>query len=152
MRYFKLNKEVDVVLNWFTSFGYFDDKDNFKTLQNFYQNLRNGGILILEFRNMDLVKLREKEIEYEEYEDFVEIGDIKVEGNYLVFDQKFYSKKGRDLIFVEEVVNKVRAYGINELKEIVEKVNFKILEVFETLTFKNFDKQKSGRLTLIARK
>lgn len=80
---------------------------------------------------MDLVKLREEEVECEEYEDFVKIGDKKVDGNYLVFNQKFYSKKGRDLIFVEEVVNKVRAYGINELKEIVEKANFKFLGVLK---------------------
>ncbi|BCU67909.1 hypothetical protein HS7_13460 [Sulfolobales archaeon HS-7] len=49
MRSFRLKEEVDVVLNWFTSFGFFDDQGNAQTLKNFYDNLRAKGLSFLKW-------------------------------------------------------------------------------------------------------
>ena len=44
--------QYDVVFNFFTSFGYFDDpSDNLKSFQTFSGGLRSGGILIMDFLN-----------------------------------------------------------------------------------------------------
>lgn len=37
----------DAVVCWFTSFGYFDDDDNRKVLDEFAQVLRPGGRLLM---------------------------------------------------------------------------------------------------------
>ncbi|MCL0081979.1 class I SAM-dependent methyltransferase [Dehalococcoidia bacterium] len=49
MRYFTCHEAFDLVLNMFTSFGYFDNKDDdLKVLQNIHQSLRPGGICLLD--------------------------------------------------------------------------------------------------------
>lgn len=42
----------DRVLSWFTSFGYFDDKDNRRVLHEARRVLRPGGLLLIENNNL----------------------------------------------------------------------------------------------------
>ncbi|MGC8607489.1 MAG: class I SAM-dependent methyltransferase [Vulcanisaeta sp.] len=72
MRNFRLGREVDVVLNWFTSFGYFDDEGNMEVLKNFRENLRDGGLLIIDFPNFHLHFIDNKAIVYD-YGDIIGI-------------------------------------------------------------------------------
>lgn len=51
MRHLSFDSEFDVVLNWFTSFGYFDRATNDAVLQSFARALRSGGQLLLELHN-----------------------------------------------------------------------------------------------------
>jgi SAM-dependent methyltransferase len=49
MREFSRNEAFDLVLNMFTSFGYFDDKnDDLTVLRNIRSSLREGGVFLLE--------------------------------------------------------------------------------------------------------
>jgi len=49
MREFTRPEFFDLVINMFTSFGYFDDKDDdLKVLQNIHASLRSGGSLVIE--------------------------------------------------------------------------------------------------------
>jgi len=45
----------DAIVNWFTSFGYFDDETNRDVLRRFRRALRPGGRLIIEQLNRDRV-------------------------------------------------------------------------------------------------
>ena len=47
------NEDCDAVLNWFTSFGYFDDDGNKQVLREFHRALRPGGRLLLETIHRD---------------------------------------------------------------------------------------------------
>lgn len=59
MRTFKRPKKFDVVLNVFTSFGYFkDQKQNQKVLKNIYDSLRPGGRLLMEIMSREGLKKR----------------------------------------------------------------------------------------------
>jgi SAM-dependent methyltransferase len=51
MRHLSFDAEFDAVLNWFTSFGYFDRATNDAVLQSFARALRPGGQLLLELHN-----------------------------------------------------------------------------------------------------
>ena len=49
MRHFVRPEAFDLVINIFTSFGYFDDKrDDMTVLQNIHRNLRAGGALVMD--------------------------------------------------------------------------------------------------------
>jgi ubiquinone/menaquinone biosynthesis C-methylase UbiE len=43
----------DAVLCWFTSFGYFDDEENYQVLREFRRVLRPGGRLLIETMHRD---------------------------------------------------------------------------------------------------
>ena len=54
MRHFVRSASYDLVLNMFTSFGYFDDKDeDLRVLSNIYESLRPGGILVMELMSKE---------------------------------------------------------------------------------------------------
>lgn len=49
MRDFVRPDSFDLIINLFTSFGYFDDKDeDLKVLANIYQSLKAGGVLVID--------------------------------------------------------------------------------------------------------
>jgi SAM-dependent methyltransferase len=60
MRKFDLKREFDVALSWFTSFGYFEDKENLIVLKNINKHLREKGLLLLDIPN---ASVRMKEIQ-----------------------------------------------------------------------------------------
>jgi SAM-dependent methyltransferase/RimJ/RimL family protein N-acetyltransferase len=51
MRSLEYDQEFDAVVNWFTSFGYFDSQTNDDVLARFARALRPGGRLLLELHN-----------------------------------------------------------------------------------------------------
>jgi SAM-dependent methyltransferase len=51
MRELPFESEFDAIVNWFTSFGYFDRQTNDAVLRSFARALRPGGKLLLEFHN-----------------------------------------------------------------------------------------------------
>jgi SAM-dependent methyltransferase len=51
MRELHFEAEFDAVVNWFTSFGYFDSETNDRVLGAFARSLRAGGRLLLELHN-----------------------------------------------------------------------------------------------------
>ena len=54
MRRFVRPSSYDLVLNMFTSFGYFDDKDeDLLVLSNIYESLRPGGLLLMELMSKE---------------------------------------------------------------------------------------------------
>jgi SAM-dependent methyltransferase len=58
MRALPWTGRFEVVLNWFTAFGYFDDPDNRKVLDEAYRALVPGGRLVLEMNNYSGVLFR----------------------------------------------------------------------------------------------
>ena len=65
MRTGELDEKFDVVLNWYGSFGYFDEETNFKVLSRFSDFLNDGGLLILDLRNRDYLISKNYVILYE---------------------------------------------------------------------------------------
>jgi SAM-dependent methyltransferase len=51
MRQLAFDSEFDALLNWFTSFGYFDRANNDAVLRSFARALRPGGRMLLELHN-----------------------------------------------------------------------------------------------------
>jgi SAM-dependent methyltransferase len=52
------DERFDRVLSWFTSFGYFDDDDNRRVLQEAHRALRPGGKLLIENNNLSALLAR----------------------------------------------------------------------------------------------
>ena len=55
MRDIPHTEKYDRLYNFFTSFGFFSDEENEKTLQQFYKALKPGGLILLDTINRDSV-------------------------------------------------------------------------------------------------
>jgi 2-polyprenyl-3-methyl-5-hydroxy-6-metoxy-1,4-benzoquinol methylase len=59
MRQLLATNAFDYIFNLFTSFGYFDhDSDNMRVVRNMSQSLSKGGILILDFLNVEKIRTK----------------------------------------------------------------------------------------------
>lgn len=55
MRELDFDAEFDAVVNWFTSFGYFDDETDQAILRSWRRALKPGGKLLIDHQNRDLM-------------------------------------------------------------------------------------------------
>ncbi len=158
MRELNEKERYDVVLNWFTSFSYFDDETNLKVLENFYNALRKGGILILDTAI------------YNPCYPFCTGGARELDNNLLhiefwkVIDEEtrelhfqIYEKKSeRALELKAELKMQLKIYKPKKIKEMLEKVGFEVLHVFDGRSIhertKSLEGFKHGRAVFLARK
>jgi len=157
MRNFDLKKKFDVALSWFTSFGYFKDKENILVLKNINKHLREKGLLLLEIPN---APVRVKEIQL--HPDFVlkqgiflEIINNKIEKigrqKFWILKQTFYLKKGKDFKFFKKETRKVRLYSLKEITRLLKKTNFKIVKVLDSMSFNSIN-EKTRQMLVVAQK
>lgn len=150
MRSFSQPNSFDLVLNMFTSFGYFEDQnDDITVLQNIYDNLKIGGQLIIESMS--------KEILSKVFQDTT--STLLDDGTLFVQKHKVFNDWGmisNDWYILKD--NKYKKYSFThrlysavELKLIIESVGFKDVRFFGTIKGAAYD-NKAQRLVLIANK
>jgi SAM-dependent methyltransferase len=144
MRSFNFNNSFDLVLNIFSSFGYFEkDEENFKVLGNVKSSLRKNGYFVFDFLNEAV--LRKTLVK----KDFVMIGGKKavqerrIENNFVYKDIKI----GKN-IFNE----RIKLYSCAEICNQLEATGFKVFIVFGDYFGNKFIKNKSKRFIIIAQK
>ena len=143
-----IKPKFDLVVNLFTSFGYFDeDNENFKLFERTFYFLNNNGYFILDFFNKDYL---ERNI-VPRSEDDIDQGRIiqerRIEGKRVIKKITIY-KNGREQHFLESV----RIYSKDELMYEIERKGFKIEKIFGGVRGRTFDLETSPRIIIIARK
>jgi hypothetical protein len=137
-----------VLLNLFTSIGYFEDKnDNQKAIQAFYDSTAVGGNVVIDFLHALSVKqgLVADEV--------VTKGGIQFtlkrtfEAGWIQKNISF-SDNGVSYAFKERVA----ALGLADFKQMLEAVGFSVQDVFGDYSLNPFMAEKAERLILVARK
>ncbi len=148
LRKFKQPMSYDVILNLFTSFGYFDSKsDNLQVLSNFKESLRPNGTLVLDFMNAYKVKqnLVHKESKTLNQIDF----NItrKVENNIIIKQIQFKDHEGLERNYQE----RVSGFEKEDFQRLFQEVGFEICHIFGDYFLNEFDRIESPRLILVAK-
>jgi len=138
-------QKFDLVVNLFTSFGYFDDfKDNLKTLDSIKSSLKKNGLAVIDFLNIKYLKnnLIHKNTE--------EIDGIKFH-LYRSIKNGFLTKK---ISFKHELneynfEEKVRSLDLIDFKSMFKQSNIEILHIFGDYKLTSFDENNSKRLIFI---
>jgi len=144
---FKKN-HFDLVTNLFTSFGYFENQeDEQATINAMSNNLKKGGLLLIDFMNVkkvisSLVKSESKEIDGIKF-----LIERKYDKNHII--KKIIIKdQDLDLNFQE----KVRALTLYDFDVMLKKANMKIVDLFGDYSLNEFNAIDSDRLIIISRK
>lgn len=113
MKNFNLRKKFDVILSWFTSFGYLDEKENSSTLRNFSKHLNKNGLIIIDVKNSDC-KTESTFPFCNEYGNFLRMTKVYNENRnnktYSIFDFSLYKKSGKNLMFLKKSKIPIRSY------------------------------------------
>lgn len=146
MRTIDLNESFDLIVNLFTSFGYFDDlTDNEAVLSAVAKHLQPDGCFVLDFMNVPYVM--EHLIERET----ITRGGIEFRihryatATHIVKEIKFDTENG-----AHHYSEKVQAISPDRLQDMLMKQSFVIRNVFGDYNLATFAPQTSPRVILLA--
>ena len=144
---FKKN-HFDLVTNLFTSFGYFENQEDEQTTINaMSNNLKEGGLLLIDFMNVKKVISSLVTSESKEIDGIKFLIERKYDENHII--KKIIIKdKDSDLNFQE----KVRALTLYDFDVMLKKANMKIVDLFGDYSLNEFNVIDSDRLIIISRK
>jgi len=150
MRDFVRENAFDLALNIFTSFGYFQDKnDNLKVLGNVFRSLKPGGIFLLDVNGKEIAARRLQSTIGEVMDD----GSLRVERPEVLDD---WTRIRNEWIIIQGEKTKtfrfdLFVYSGQELKEMLERAGFIAVQLYGS-----FDAEPYGleaqRLIALARR
>jgi ubiquinone/menaquinone biosynthesis C-methylase UbiE len=148
IRKFQTVEKFNLVLNLFTSFGYFEtDEENFSILKKAYDLLEVRGYFVLDFFNSQFLKKNLVAFS-EETLDEVEIHQYrKIKDNRIT--KKIVITKNGNLTQFEE---SVRMFTKDELVSGIQKIGFDIYKTFGDFLGNEFEQFNSPRLIMICKK
>lgn len=143
-----LPKTYGAIFNLFTSFGYFDDKqDNLRVLHSVFNALESGGTLVIDFMNATKV-MRELKRHHE-----IQRGDILFRIEKEVVNGKIvkaiaFEVNGESFFFQEQV----QALTYSDFETLLHTAGFHIQTKFGSYALESFNEHDSDRLILICKK
>ncbi len=137
----------DYIFNLFTSFGYFDNWDeDLAALQNMARALKPDGLLVLDFMNVQKVKLGLVKEEVREIDDLTFKIARTVRDGQIVKTISF-SDKNQPFQFEE----KVQLLGLEDFEKLFAQSGLKIQKVFGDFALNDFEERESERLILVGK-
>jgi SAM-dependent methyltransferase len=144
MRNFNFKNSIDLSLNIFSSFGYFEnDADNIRVFKNVHSSLKKNGYFVFDFLNetylrkniikKDTMILNGKKV----------VQERRIENNFVFKDIKI-----ADCEFSE----RIKLYSLECIVKELESIGFRLHKVFGDYYGNTFLKNKSKRFIIIAQK
>lgn len=149
MRSFCRPNTFDVVINLFTSFGYFEDiNDDKKVVTNAYRSLKDNGVFLIDTMGKEVLARIFRERDWYEVNDIVVLQEREVCKNWSWIENRWIMiKDGK----VEEYKISHRLYSATELAALFKECGFSATEVYGDLTGAPYD-HTAKRLVLVAHK
>lgn len=138
----------DLVLNLFTSFGYFENwDDNLEALRQIKASLKPGGLLVIDFLNLHLVR-----------NELIPNEEVRVEGYHFNISRSIGKGKILKTIDLSEpdgtehhYKEEVWALSLQEFEVLLRESELELLSVYGSYNLAKFEAQNSERLILLAR-
>jgi SAM-dependent methyltransferase len=148
MRELDYSNAFDIVLNLFTSFGYFDNlADNRKILAAIHKALVPNGLLVLDYLNPTLTKKQLVAAETPKVGDLQFDITRKIEGGFVVKTIEV-QKEGK----TEKFREKVRLFDREDFQEFFQAEGFRLEAIWGDYHGTPFAPETSPRMLLFARK
>jgi len=138
----------DVVLNLFTSFGYFNtDREHINTLKNVEKGLHPGGLFVLDFLNAK--KISQSLVPEERLEKYGMHFDIMraMDDQWII--KEIYIEDGDENYMFRE---QVRNFNVDALKSMATEVGLVVTDLFGSYSLDSFAPSISDRCILICKK
>jgi SAM-dependent methyltransferase len=149
MRSFRRAEAFDVILNLFTSFGYFEDQDDDRlVLQNFYQSLKPAGVLVMEMMGKEILARIFRHNSWEEEDGLLYLQQRHISDDWGWIDNRWILIKDGE---VREFTLGHRLYSAVELSTLIQQAGFSQTSVYGSLEGIPYN-QDARRLVVVARK
>lgn len=149
MRRFRRPESFDLVVNLFTSFGYFEEaQDDRLVLENVYRSLRPGGRLVLEMIGKEILARIFAARDWQQVDGTILLSERKVVDAWKRIENRWILiRDGRQ----QEWTFSHRLYSAAELSALLAGCGFREVQVYGGLTGSAYD-EKAERMVLVGRK
>ena len=148
LRSFYTEIKFDLVVNLFTSFGYFNsDEENFAFAENAYKMLNNNGYYVLDYLNKDYLEDHLVDSSKKTFDD-KQISEKRSIDNGRVVKKITITKENEKSEFFESV----KLYSFDQLVKGYEKIGYNKVKVFGDYLGNEFHNESSERCIIIFQK
>jgi 2-polyprenyl-3-methyl-5-hydroxy-6-metoxy-1,4-benzoquinol methylase len=154
MRNISHTKEFDLVVNLFSSFGYFEkDSENYKVIKGISNSLKNKGYFFFDFLNAGYLKKHLKPFDEcnRNHNVVLQVREIKGNAVYKSIIIIKNNPKGKTPI-VSKFHEMIKLYGLAEFREVFRKYGLNIIKTFGDYSGSKFNVNSSQRLIILAQK
>ncbi|MCH2033037.1 MAG: class I SAM-dependent methyltransferase [Tenacibaculum sp.] len=142
-----LENKYDAVFNLFTSFGYFeDDAEDLKVLKGMKSGLKESGVIVLDFLNVQKTKNNLVERETKEIDGIIFNIQRKIKDGFILKHISFFAD-GEQHSYTE----KVKFLDLKKMQEYFNSAGLSIINTFGDYNLDEFNEENSSRLILIAK-
>lgn len=154
MRNITHRSEFDLVVNLFSSFGYFErDSENFKVIKSIAGSLKPKGYFFFDFLNAEYLKknLVHSDISKRNHKVLLQVREIK---NNSVYKSIYIIKNNPEgkAPAVSSFTEMIKLYTLSDFKKVFAKNGLKILNLYGDYSGRKFEVNKSERLIILAHK
>jgi len=149
MRKFSRNDAFDVVINMFTSLGYFEDlADDKRVLANMYRSLRKGGTLMIDVMGKEILARIFRERDWQEQNGSFVLQERKICRSWSWIENRWILlKEGKQY----EALISHRLYSAEELSGLLTDSGFSCVNIYGDLTGAEYG-HNAKRLIAVANK
>ena len=148
IRRFDPNIKYHLILNLFTSIGYFEkDEENYFILNKAYNLLENNGYFVLDYFNKSFVENNLVPSTVDEFDGSVITQNRFIEGERIIKEITI-DNKGK----INKYFESVRMFSKDELINMLQKLGFRIIKTFGDFMGNSFELESSPRIIIIAGK
>lgn len=131
MKNFKRGRSFDAAINWWNSFGYFEEKsDDLKMLENIQKSLKEGGVLLMDLFGKEISALTGFSSHWSREEDSILLQDHEIKDNWKKIENTWIKVKEGEVV---EYVWQQRLYSAHELEQLLKEAGFSQIEFFGNL-------------------
>lgn len=154
MRYITHRREFDLVVNLFSSFGYFNsDAENFKVIKSISGSLKPNGYFFFDFLNAGYIRknLVHSDISVRNHNVILQVREIKDNSVYKSIYIIKNNTKGKTPA-ASSYTEMIKLYTLADFKKVFAKNGLKILNTYGDYSGRKFEVNKSERLIILAQK
>lgn len=143
-----LKKQFDLVINLFTSFGYFDsESENFALFKDAYELLCGNGYFVFDYFNISFLRNNLVPETTDSANGRTVIQKRCIENGRVIKEIKLINASGE-----KSYIESVRLYDVDEIIRALNQAGLKVSKTFGDYAGGAFSKESSPRLIIIARK
>jgi SAM-dependent methyltransferase len=152
MRNFSYPGQFDLVVNLFTSFGYFEhDSENDKVIECAAKSLKKPGYLVIDYLNTCFLKknLNPYNISKDKNRAIIQVRSIS---DTCVMKDIHFIFRNRAGYKFKKFHERIKLYSLSDFEKMLKRNGIEIIKVFGDYNEEKFEQEKSPRLIIIGKK
>lgn len=148
LRKYEPDKKFNLIINLFTSIGYFeDDEENFHLLNKAYDLLEEDGYFVLDYMNINFVRNTLVPVSVDTMDNSTITQNRFIKNERVIKEIIIEKEKS-----TEKYYESVRMFSYEEIITAMKKIGFHVLHTFGDFLGNPFELETSPRIIIISRK